>query len=300
MLIDFRSGGLLYGAALWAVFWAPKEENSIIWKRLICCFMGVAVPVLIAVGAFAMTGSLIGMLQGTFLYPASALLSGFDSLQVIFHKGVKCLFLLPLLAAGILRMAREKQTNSLGTCVLLSGIVCGLFLLCGDNRWYYYLAALPAVPLGIALLCPSKGSLSCIAARGVSILLMLGLCAAPFKNTICFLWTGIPDVIYEFYEDAQSFESEHPGYRYIALDTDCSYFLLLDKLPDCRYFTDQTELSSYDPAIAETVEGYLNGEPVDILFITERGYIGRELDKYTLIQVYLKYGGSIFVYLPNE
>ena len=129
---------------------------------------------------------------------------------------------------------------------------------------------------------------------------MLGLCAAPFKNTICFLWTGIPDVIYEFYEDAQSFESEHPGYRYIALDTDCSYFLLLDKLPDCRYFTDQTELSSYDPAIAETVEGYLNGEPVDILFITERGYIGRELDKYTLIQVYLKYGGSIFVYLPNE
>lgn len=300
LLIDFRSGGLLYGAALWAVFWAPKEETEKIWKRLICCFIGVAVPVLIAVGAFAGTRGLTGMLQGTFLYPACALLSGFDSLQVIFHKGVKCLFLLPLFVAGILLMAREKQANSPGTCLLLSGIVCGLFLLCGDNRWYYYLAALPAVPLGIALLCPSKGSMGRIAAGGVSLLLMLGLCAAPLKNTISFLRTGIPDVIYEFYEDAQSFAAEHPGYRYIALDTDCSYFLLLDKLPNYRYFTDQTELSSYDPAIAEAVEEVLNGEPADILFITERGYIGRELDKYTLIQVYLEYGGSLFVYLPKE
>lgn len=117
---------------------------------------------------------------------------------------------------------------------------------------------------------------------------------------VSFLRAGVPDVVNEFYEDAQSFEAENPGYRFIALDTDCAYFLLLDKLPEYRYFTDQTELSAYDPAVKEAVDGYLSGEPADILFVTERGYIGRELDKYTLIQVYLEYGGSLFVYLPNE
>lgn len=300
LLIDFRAGGLLYGAALGAVFCAPKEGSNKIWMRLICWMTGTAVPVLIALAGFMAVGDLTGMLQGTFLYPARALFSGFESLQMVIHKGVKCLLLLPLLTAGILLVARNKQEKRLGVCVLLSSMMCGLLLLCGDNRWYYYLAALPAVPLGIALLCPGKVSLRRITAESASLLLVLGLCAVPLKNTISFLLTGVPDVICEFYEDAQGFEDENPGYRYIAVDTDCSYFLLLDKLPEYRYFTNQTELSLYDPAVAEAVEVYLNGEPADILFITERGYIGRELDKYTLVQVYLEYGGSLFVYLPNE
>lgn len=295
-----RAGGLLYGAALWAIFCPPKEENNKTGKRLICCLAGLAVPVLIAVAAFALAGDLTGMLQGTFLYPACALLSGFDSLQVLLHKGVKCLFLLPFLAGGVLLVMGEKPAKLPGDCVLLSGVFCGLFLLCGDNRWYYYQAALLAVPLGIVLLCPGKGSRRRIAAGGASLLLMLCLCAAPLKSMVSFLRAGVPDVVNEFYEDAQSFEAENPGYRFIALDTDCAYFLLLDKLPEYRYFTDQTELSAYDPAVKEAVDGYLSGEPADILFVTERGYIGRELDKYTLIQVYLEYGGSLFVYLPNE
>lgn len=300
LLIDFRAGGLLYGAALWAVFCSPKEENKLTGKRLLCCLAGLAVPVLIAASAFALAGDLTGMLHGTFLYPACALLSGFDSLQVLLHKGVKCLFLLPFLAGGVLLVMGEKPAKLPGDCVLLSGVFCGLFLLCGDNRWYYYLAALPAVPLGIVLLCPGKGSRRRIAAGGASLLLMLCLCAVPLKSMVSFLRAGVPDVVNEFYEDAQSFEAENPGYRFIALDTDCAYFLLMDKLPEYRYFTDQTELSAYDPAVKEAVDGYLSGEPADILFITERGYIGRELDKYTLIQVYLEYGGSLFVYLPNE
>ena len=300
LLIDFRAGGLLYGVVIWAVFCAPGEENKLIGKRLLCCLACLALPVLIAGAGFALAGDLTGMLQGTFLYPACALLSGFDSLQVLLHKGAKCLFLLPLLAAGILLVTREKQAKLPGSCVLLSAVLCGLLLLCGDNRWYYYLAALPAVPLGIVLLCPGKGSLRRLAAGGASLLLMLGLCAAPLKNVVSFLRAGVPDVIDEFYADAQSFEAENPGFSFIALNTDCSYFLLLDKLPEYRYFTNQTELSAYDPAVAEAVEGYLNGEPADVLFITERGYIGRVLDKYTLIQVYLEYGGSLFVYLPNE
>lgn len=299
LLIDFRAGGLLYGAALWAVFCAPKAEGKNAWKRLACCLAGGVVPVLAAVAGFAAAGALSGMLQGTFLYPARALLAGFDGLEVLLHKGVKCLFLLPLLVGGILLLRQERTEKSLGIRAVLSSLVCGLLLLCGDNRWYYYLAALPAVPLGIALLRPGRGRTGRLVGVGLSALLALGLCAAPMKNYLSFLKTGIPDVIYEFYGDLQSFAAGNPEFRYLALDTDCSYFLLLNQMPDYRYFASQTELSSYDAAVSEAVDGYLNGEAADVLFITERGYIGRDLDKYTLTQVYLEYGGSLFVYLPN-
>ncbi|MGN0332765.1 MAG: hypothetical protein ACI4D9_07060, partial [Lachnospiraceae bacterium] len=181
-----------------------------------------------------------------------------------------------------------------------SSLAGGLFLLGGDNRWYYYLAALPAVIMGIAVLCSEKEGRYMAVAKGIGFLLVLGLSVVPLKNYVSFLGAGVPDVVSEFYEDAQSYEAENPGYEFFALDTDYSYFLLLDKMPSNRYFTDQTELSSYDSDIAKEVEGYINEAKADVLFITERGYIGRELDKYNLTQVYLEYGGSLFVYMRSE
>lgn len=300
LLIDFRAGGLLYGIALWAVFCAPRTENGKVWKRRISLLIGVAVPVLIAVGGFTMAGGLDEMLQGTFIYPMQALFSGFDSLQIVLHKGVKCLLLLPLLAGGLIRLMRDRQVESSGAAILIGGIICGLILLGGDNQWYYYLAALPAIPMGIVLLHSEKISQHPIVVTGCGVLLMIGLTVVPFKNYLSFLIAGVPDVAYEFYEDAQSFEEENPGYRYLAVDTDSSYFLMLDKMPECRYFTNQTELASYDSDVAQEIEEYMDSDTPAVLFITERGYIGRELDKYSLTQVYLEYGGSLFVYMRNE
>ncbi|MGN1142129.1 MAG: hypothetical protein ACI4TF_13080, partial [Oliverpabstia sp.] len=208
-----------------------------------------------------------------------------------------CLLLLPILVAGGVLLFREKQLESPGTCMLFSGIVCGIFLLFGDNQWYYYLAALPAVILGITLLYPKNGNRRVFTAEVFSLFLVLGLIITPLKNYISFLGNGIPDVAYEFYADAQSFAEENPEYQYFAWDTDYSYFLLLDKMPEYRYFTNQTELSSYYPAIGQEVEKYLTDGKADVVFITERGYIGRDLENYYLTQVYLEYGGSLFVYM---
>ncbi|MGN0405210.1 MAG: hypothetical protein ACI4F1_08315 [Bariatricus sp.] len=300
LMIDFRAGGLLYGIAIWAVFCAPCSENDNVWKRLFGCLIGLAVPVLVVVCGFAMAGALREMLLGTFVYPMYELLSGFDSLQVMLHKGVKCLLLLPLLAGGLLHLRRDKRLGSTGSAIMISAILCGIILLGGDNQWYYYLAALPAIPVGIALLYSEKDSRHPILAAGCGILLVAGLIVVPLKNYLLFLVAGVPDVAYEFYEDAQSFEEENPGYRYLAVDTDSSYFLALDKMPQCRYFTDQTKLASYDLDVEKELEEYMAGNTPEVLFITERGYIGRELASYSLTQVYLRYGGSLFVYMKND
>lgn len=300
LLIDFRAGGLLYGAALWGVFCSPKEKMESTGKRLACFGIGMAVLVFAAVGGFAAAGDLRRMLQGTFLYPACALTQGFDSLQVILHKGVKCLFLLPLLAAGVLLLLKEKTMRSCGVCLLSSGVVCGVLLLCGDNRWYYYLAALMAVPIGIAVLWREKKGVWGTAAAFVSLLIAALLSVVPLKNSVSFLRAGTPDVINEFYEDLCSFKEENPQSGYLTVDTDCSYFLMLDWMPEYRYFTGQTELSGYDPDVGKELERYLEEGKSDVVFITERGYIGRELDKYALTQVYLEYGGSLFVYMRSQ
>lgn len=299
LVIDFRAGGLLYGIVIWAIGCSISIFNKDGWKRIIFCIIGIITPILIAVYVFVSLDSLKGMLQGTFIYPIYALFSGFDSLLVIVHKGMKCLLLLPMLVAGSILLHREKCFASLGTGMLFSGVVCGMFLLCGDNQWYYYLSALPSVIVGIALLYPQNKEKKTCVIEIFSVLLVLGLAIVPLKNYFSFLKTGTLDVVNEFFEDAQDFEEENPDYRYFALDTDNSYFLLLDKMPDYRYFANQTELSSYDSAIGEEVEKYLNEGMADVVFITERGYIGRDLEKYNLTQVYLKYGGSLFIYIKE-
>lgn len=298
LLIDFRAGGLLYGVIIWFIFCSPQSSRYILWKRLIWCLSGIILPVLFAISIFTIYGALPEMIQGTFLYPAHALLSGFDNLQVILHKGIKCCLLLPMLIGGILSC--QKKWDSLGTCMIFSTIACGALLLCGDNRWYYFLAALPSIPLGIMQLYPRKKQYHLFIIESFSCLLIIALSATPFKNFVSFLKEGVAEVIDEFYEDAMYYKEQNPDFHCITIDTDYSYFLMLDKEPEHKYFTNQTELCLYDSSIKEKVEKYISDGQADLVFLTERGYIGRNLENYTLTQVYLKYGGSLFVYIHNK
>lgn len=300
LLIDFRAGGLSYGMIAWSIGCALQTFKSDGWKRIVSCMLGIILPIVAAVCIFASLGSLEGMLQGTFIYPMCALFSGFDDILVIAHKGVKSLLLLPMFLAGARLLYREKQFPSFGSCMLFCSVACGIFMLGGDNQWYYYLATLPAVILGITFICAEEGNRNIFVLKVFSVILILGIAIVPLKSYLTFLMDGVPDVKNEFLVDAQSFEEENPDYRYFALDTDNSYFLKLNKMPEYRYFANQTELSSYNSDIAEEVEGYLSEGNADIVFITEKGYIGRDLENYTLTQVYLKYGGSLFVYVQVE
>lgn len=302
LLTDFRAGGLLYGATLWRVIYNAKEETShkIFLKHLCYCFLGIAIPIFIAVYAFGRVGAGQEMLAGTFYYPMLTLFSGFNDVQIVLHKAVKCLLLLPLFIAGIAQIRQEihHSFKSRGMCMLFSSVTCSLFLLNGDNRWYYYLAALPAIAIGIAFFA-SKTDRRYRLSAGMWALFIFSLIVVPLKNYSSFLTNGVLDVVNEFYVDAQEYQIENPEYCYLALDTDCSYFLLLNQTPQYRYFANQTELSSYSPAIAHEIKGYLDEGDAEIVFITERGYIGRQFSNYKLTQVYIKYGGSLFVYIQK-
>lgn len=299
-MIRFTAGGAIYGLILFTLAFIWKKNGfSHFIRGCAVLLAGAAVPVLPLFLYFGAAGSLSSMLQAAFLYPFQIWTSGFDSMIVMIHKGIKCLLVSPLVTSGMYYAVKGNKT--IGLCAVFTALCNCLFLIFGDNRWYYYLMAIPCISISIALFLSEARKRIAISGTAASVLLIIAICLIPFKNYAVFLLNGTPEVVDEFFSDITSFQAEQENCRILAIDTDSSYFLMLNEKPICRYFTSQTELSQYSPAVKKELQSYLDGAvDADVVLTTERGWTGQDFEHYSLVQVYCKTGGNICVYLLND
>ncbi|SDB12244.1 hypothetical protein [Eubacterium oxidoreducens] len=264
-------------------------------KAILCSIAGIAVPMILLVLVYAANGATEDMLQGWIIVPIKML--GADlSVLVILHKCVKCLLLLPLFVGGILLIKKKKK---MGYAILVGTIIVGLNLLLLEIDGVHYLHIIIAVPLALALYDKymdfGMAKKVCMA---LGVLITIAVSLVPIKNYMETLATGIPRAHSDFYADLKEFISNNDNPQYGMIDTDLSFFLMIDYMPKQKYFTDQTNLSAYLDEVSEEVERYKNHEEeINVLLITERGFKGQELDGFQLAEVYLKLGGSIFIYV---
>ena len=287
VMTDLGSAGICLGILAVTVL---RKKNTIL-----PALAGLILPTALCWGYFAAMGCGSNFLLGALVYPVQELALGFESLNVILHKCVKVMLVLPAAAAALVLLRRNTRD---GLVLLVAALVCGMSLLLGNNRWVYYLAVLPLLAPALAVLWSLvRGRLL---ALGTALVLVLAICAVPARDYALYLTGGIPEVYDLFHEDtieAQKNLGQSP--RYMSLDTDSCFFLLLDTRPVNRYFTGVATLAQFDAAVGQAVKADLDGAvEADFLLITERGFHGQELDNYQMVEVYLKLGGSLFVYLP--
>lgn len=300
LLVEPVCGGVIYGLIIYVLGTAlVKKGTGNCWRVLCLIAAGVAVLLIPVIIYFSVCGAVIPMLQGAFGYSIKMLPAGFERPDVIIHKFVKCFLVLPLLGAGIYKVWKEKE--SIGYCLLSVAIGNGMILFLGDNSWCDYISAIPGVLLAGAVFWSRRKSKISIAATGLSYIVIIILCLVPLRNYVQYLVDGVPEVAEELYEDILSFRKEMENGKIIMVDTDSSYYLMADEKPICRYFADQTELSRYEPDTGREIEEYLDGtKEADVLLTTEKGWTGQRFDNFTLVQVYLKKGGNLCVYLPDS
>lgn len=300
MMTHIQSSGLIYGLMFWILGSAlMKHDVRSFGRYLMLMLAGVLSSIFPFAVYFTVVGGMDAMISGALEYPIRALGFGFDTTKIIVHKMIKCFLVIPLLTAGINKIYEKEKKK--GFCAVCASIGTILLLFCGDNQWYYYMSAVPCVLLGIGLWDAETGRIKRGLAVGACVVLGAGICVTPIKNYMLYLRDGVPEVVEEFMEDLQDYREEVGACRILPIDTDCSYLLVLDEKPAVRYFTDQTELSKYDAAVGNQVEAYVNGSvDVDILLTTERGWVGQEFERYSLVQVYCKKRGNLCVYLPNN
>ena len=297
LMLGFQHGGLLYGLALFVLIQAGTQKGiGGLGKAAFRMLCGAAVPLAFVLVCYAQVDK--GLLwKGGFLYAAKAWFGGFDSLNVILHKTVKCSLMAPLLAAAVYQICKKER--KLGICLLLGTLGTLFFLLLADNVWYNFIITMPCVSAAAAIflgqdcrVCTRIGVSACVVGMAL-------ICAIPLKNYAAYLFEGTPDVIEEFIVDFQSNRAEMPEAKILFLDTASSYLLELDEKPICRYFSNQTQLEAYGADVSAQTAGYLDGG-ADLVVTTDRGWIGRELENYVVTQVYCKIGGSVFIYIPYE
>ncbi|MCR5665234.1 MAG: hypothetical protein K6G01_00260 [Eubacterium sp.] len=263
--------------------------------EIMMLILGIIIPIIVILVVFGAQGALPDLVQGAFLIPVK-MLGAEMGVSVMLHKLVKCALFLPLFAGGILLIKKRKKA---GYAIVVATIVIGLTQLLLGLDWVQYLSGIIAAPLALAifdkhLMMGTKRRISMV----VSVLIYIAISILPVKDYVQTMAEGIPEAHDDFYTDLQEFISNNDDPQYGMIDTDLSFFLKIDYIPKQKYFTDQTELSKYLDEVEEEVERYKNHEEeVTILLITERGFKGQELKNYTLAEVYLKLGGSIFIYV---
>lgn len=313
-MLDPINGGAAYGTAAFLLLslcgkCRGKKRVSYVAVFLLGAAI-VCVPFLIY---FVAHGCLNEMLRVIILYPLRGMVLESD-LVVIVHKIVKCMLAFPLLAAGIQcctearKICREvglegsgasdKQMQA-GTVMVVCAVFQIISLMLCRNDWYYYLANIPGMIVAAAVFVSvNKGKMKKLLPVGTAVL-TVGICLQPLKNYCNYLLDGVPEVLEEFRADLESFQEENEECKILFLNTDSTWYLIADLKPEYRYFTDQTDLSSWDSSVAAETESYLAGEN-DVIISTEKGWNGQNFENYSLIQVYLKKRGNLCIYVSAE
>lgn len=305
LVCDFRYGGLLYGLIFGMFICIFRGCNlKELLKAFFMWIVGLIIPIGVAVMYFACQGSLRDLCQGAIFFPFQWLISLTGDINVWVHKIVKNCLVLPIILAGVLKIYKKEYT--VGIEMLCAGVVCFVFLIGGDNSWYFYMASIPAIPIGIATAVSEiKDRKIKIVLGMICSLLILSLSIIPFKDYIAALVEGVSEITVEFYEDLleyqKNFENNDKELNCYFVETDSTYYLLMDMKPLERYFTEQLELSKYSGDIEKKVQNLMDGGTnADVLLVSENGYIGRDFEKYTLVQVYfIPRTDNLFVYIPN-
>lgn len=308
--IDPLSGGMIYGLT---VFRAPdifgRDRRKSRSGYVLSFILGAAIVCLPVLVYFAVYGCLNDMFRAMLLYPLKGMVMESER-AVLIHKMAKCILVLPLLGAGVycfLKSDRNirkadgaaiwKKEKRSGTRIVLCAVFQILFLMLCRNDWYAYLITIPGIMIAVAVFISAEGKSRKVLLTAGTMLITAGICFSPLKNYGFYMTDGVPDVVEEFLADLESFQTENEECRMLFLDSDSTWYLLTNQKPDYRYFTDQTDLASWDVEIAGEKERYLSRKN-DVIISTEHGWHGQDFDNYTLIQVYLKTRGNICIYVP--
>ncbi len=193
----------------------------------------------------------------------------------------------------------RKQRLSSGILMIVCAVCQGVFLLLCRNDWYFYLMNIPGIMIALAFFVSVNRKKVMVFLTAGTIVVTAGIGFSPLKNYCYYLADGVPEVAEEFLTDLQSFQTRNEQCRMLFLDTDSTWYLLIDQKSQYRYFSDQTNLASLNGEIAKEKERYLSLDN-DVIISTEHGWTGQDFEKYSLTQVYLKKRGNICIYVPNE
>lgn len=306
------SGGVAYGLAVFLLLsLRGKERGKNNTGCVLAFILGIAIVCIPFFAYFAAYGCLGEVFRVMILYPLRGMTMESEPV-VIIHKIVKCILVFPLLAAGIYYcIASLKSPRMIGSSgsrnkmkqegILL--IVCAvsqvLFLMLCRNEWYFYLINIPGILAALAVFVSADKRKILVLLTAGTIILTAGICFQPLKNYCYYLLDGVPEVAEEFLADLENFQKENGQCKMLFLDTDSTWYLLIDRKPEYRYFADQTNLAAWDGRIEEEKESYLAREN-DVIVSTEHGWTGQDFENYSLIQVYLKKRGNICIYVPIE
>lgn len=336
-LLEPISGGVAYGLVIFVCLDVRRKNSRMAgetdkrsaggksYKKndigyLLYFIVGAAILCIPFAAYFAAYGCLDDMFRAMLLYPLRGMILESD-MVVVLHKIVKCILAVPLLGAGICSYITSKKNNRLllsngecreachvelrsqglrqGVLMIICAVFQIIFLMLCRNDWYFYLINIPAFMSALAVFVSVNRKTIMLFLTAGTIVITAGICFNPLKNYCYYLMDGVPDVAEEFLTDLKAFQSENEQCTMLFLDTDSTWYLLTGQKPEYRYFTDQTNLASWDERIAVEKESYLFRKN-DVIISTEHGWTGQDFEKYSLIQVYLKKRGNICIYIPNE
>lgn len=289
-MTQFLCTGILFGCIL-AMICAATKKGKVLGYAL----LGFIIPVLCIALYFLWVGGIRDYITAVWILPVKMIGEGFGTFNLILHKCAKCMLAFPCILAGAILCHRGKRI--LGEMILCSSGMTVLFLLLGDNSWKDYMVMMIPIVLAIAIFC---GSLKNIVGIIIGVFTTVGICVIPLTNYVVYINEGVNEVVYEFIEDLDSFQTELKNCQVMMVDTDCSYFLKLDLKPINKYFANQTKIGSYLIDVEQEVESYENGNiEIDALITTEKGWVGQDFERFYLVQVYCKTGGNICIYTPS-
>ncbi|MCD8230870.1 MAG: hypothetical protein LUD14_03455, partial [Clostridiales bacterium] len=279
----------LLGAAVYCFF---AHHN---YKKRIIGLLFLVAPTVLFIVYFAAYGCLFDFLHAVWTIPIKELCNSVTEPTEMLHKAIKCLLFAPLFFCGIRNL--RKHDKSYGLVQISIAIISGIILLCCNNGWHFFLAAIPALLLAMGEIASSRQIWI-----GVTIAFYCFLCSIPLRDYVTFLSEGTLDVVWEWYEDLLIFQADDSDFHMTIIDTDSSYLLEINEKPSYRYFCDQTTIMENISTAVSEWEAYMAslGEE-DIVVTSDHTWQGREIDNFSQVQVYLKTECiSVYIYTGAE
>lgn len=280
-------GLLLWTNWLWAIpFFAVHLYELFCvknWKNVMKYIAGVLVVTLPVLIYFMAVNAVGEMAKGVFLYPISDIIMNAGQLRIFARKLVKSLPVI-IYIVTILKVRNENLKKE-----LLFAILFLIVLLLRPYEWECYAVQMIVLPCIILLSAKSK-----IWNLGILILTtaMFAITLIPYGKHV------ISTIQNPTYKEANEFiKAEVEEYNkkdFIVVDANPALYLLADKTPEYRYFSNQShicQLKGFED-VTEEIQEYTLSDNVDFMILRVHGFVPVEYGKIALcvIERFENYG----------
>lgn len=264
-----------------------REYRKSIGKKLAICTIGIFVVIIPSIIYFYGNHAFKDLIYGNILYPFYSALHTSAIKQIWIHKLIKAIPAFLLILVGY--FCRKQKNNELEIINFYGGIGLFIFLLLRGVDWNYYCIEILFIPL---LFCGIEESFSTRTVRILNIftvILLLGIFITPLKNYISEYKLQCWDGNYQNYTSSlqkwtkSEFKNTSDKKVLLAVDVSSDIYLITNKIPAYRFFSNQTDMTYIIPEIGANVYNYVLESKNPWLLVNGKGWLQEVIGHYKFI-----------------